>query len=78
MDTPGFANPIAMDQEVPLPQRENKIAINAGDVSLKRVAGGWQLWAGQRMLRDFGDREFDARRGPRLPRHPAHRVGHDR
>jgi hypothetical protein len=61
MDAPGMANPIAMAQEVPLPQRENKIAINAGDVSLKRVAGGWQLWAGQRVLRDFGDHETDAR-----------------
>jgi hypothetical protein len=48
-------NAIAMPQELPLPQKENKIAINAGDITLKRVAGGaWQLWMGQKMLRDFG------------------------
>jgi hypothetical protein len=55
------ANPIAQPQEVPLPQPENKVAISAPDVTLKRVQGGWQLWAGQKMLRDFGDREADAR-----------------
>jgi hypothetical protein len=54
-------NPIAQPQEIPLPQPENKVAIKAGDVSLKRVQGGWQLWAGQKVLRDFGDRETDAR-----------------
>ena len=48
-------NAIAMPQELPLPQKENMIAINSGDITLKRVAGGaWQLWMGQKMLRDFG------------------------
>jgi hypothetical protein len=66
--SPGFpANPgtqlapIAQPQEIKLPQPENKFALNASDVTLKRLAGGWQLWAGQKMLRDFGDREMDAR-----------------
>jgi len=50
-----------MPQEVPLPQRENRFPIDSGNVRLKRVGGGWQLWADQRMLRDFGDHEADAR-----------------
>lgn len=54
-------HPLAVPQQVQLPQPENKFALNAGDVSLKRVVGGWQLWAGQKVLRDFGDRENDAR-----------------
>lgn len=65
-----------MPQEVPLPQRENKFEINSGDVRLKRVGGGWQLWAGQRMLRDFGDHETDARDVARVYRdiHPTEWV----
>jgi hypothetical protein len=48
-------NPIAKPQEIPLPQKENLIPIKAQDISLKRVAGGtWQLWMGQKMLREFG------------------------
>ncbi|MBA4063891.1 MAG: hypothetical protein C0501_09300 [Isosphaera sp.] len=59
---PGVAPPpVAQPQEVPLPQPENKFALAAADVTLKRAVGGWQLWAGQRLLRDFGDREQDAR-----------------
>jgi hypothetical protein len=61
-------NPVAQPQDFSLPQPEKKFAINAGDVSLKRVAGAWQLWAGQRMLRDFGDRENDARDAVRVYR----------
>jgi hypothetical protein len=61
--SPGLPSPtpIAQPQEIPLPQPENKVSLNAGDVSLKRTYTGWQLWAGQRVLRDFGDRETDAR-----------------
>ena len=72
MNTPGssnpspFANPIAQPQEVPLPQPEMKIPLNARDVSLKRVAGGWQLWAGFKMVRDFGDQELVARNALRV------------
>ncbi len=54
-------NPVAQPQEFALPQPETKFAINANDVTLKRIAGAWQLWAGQKMLRDFGERETDAR-----------------
>jgi hypothetical protein len=58
---PAVAPPVAQPQEIPLPQPENKFALNAADVSLKRAVGGWQLWEGQKQLRDFGDREQDAR-----------------
>ncbi|QJW96649.1 hypothetical protein [Frigoriglobus tundricola] len=47
--------------EVPLPQPEQKTAFSAMDVSVKRVVGGWQVWAGQRVLRDVGDNETNAR-----------------
>jgi hypothetical protein len=59
-------NPVAQPQEIRLPQPEKKFALNANDVSLKRVSGAWQLWAGQRMVRDFGDREMDARNALRV------------
>lgn len=48
-------NPIAEAQQIPLPRKENRIAINSADVNVKRVAGAWQLWAGQKLLRDFGN-----------------------
>jgi len=57
---PSPVAPGAYDPGSP-PQPENKFPINPTDVSLKRVNGSWQLWAGQRLLRDFGDRELDAR-----------------
>jgi hypothetical protein len=47
--------------EVPLPQPEQKMALGAMDVQVKRVVGGWQVWAGQRVLRDLGDNEVAAR-----------------
>ncbi len=47
--------------EVPLPQAEQKAPVSAMDVSVKRVVGGWQVWAGQRVLRDLGDNETNAR-----------------
>jgi hypothetical protein len=58
---PEQKNPIAQPQEIPLPQPERKFALRAADVSVKRVRGAWQLWAGQKVLRDFGDNEIDAR-----------------
>lgn len=58
--SPG-TNPIAMPQEFPLPLPENKLAFNAADVAVKRAVGSWQLWAGHKMLRDFGDNETNAR-----------------
>lgn len=54
-------NPIAQAQEVPLPQPERKFPLDSRDVSLKRAVGAWQLWVGQKLLRDFGDHEQDAR-----------------
>lgn len=54
-------NPIAQPQEITLPRPENKISLRSGDISIKRLNNHWQLWVGQRMLRDFGDREMDAR-----------------
>ncbi|WP_439625089.1 hypothetical protein [Gemmata sp.] len=59
-------NPIAQPQEVPLPYPEAKTPINVRDLSLKRVSGGWQLWGGFKVLRDFGDRELDARNALRV------------
>lgn len=41
--------------EVPLPYPERKVALRAADVTVKRVVGGWQVWAGQQVLRDTGD-----------------------
>jgi hypothetical protein len=52
---------IAQPQDVALPRPENKFPLNIGDLSLKRLRTGWQLWAGQRLLRDFGDNEMDGR-----------------
>jgi len=60
--------PIAQPQDIPLPAPETKFSINAVDVTLKRISGTWQLWAGQKMLRDFGDRELDARDALRVYR----------
>lgn len=57
-------NPVAQPQEITLPQPENKIPLQARDISLKRAHTGWQIWAGQRVLRDFGndrDSETNAR-----------------
>lgn len=42
-------------EATPLPFREEKFAVNALDVTVKRASGAWQVWAGQRMLRDTGD-----------------------
>ena len=51
----GVPNQVAKPFEMPLPQPENRFAISATDVSVKRLAGSWQLWAGQKLLRDFGN-----------------------
>jgi hypothetical protein len=66
--TEGRANSLAQAQEISLPKPENKFAFNVGDVSLKQLRDGWQLWLGQRVLRDFGDREADARDALRVYR----------
>jgi hypothetical protein len=51
-------SPIA---EAPLPQPEQRMALSAMDVQVKRVVGGWQVWAGQKVLRDLGENEIGAR-----------------
>ena len=63
---PPVANaPLAMPKqpgsEIPLPQPEQKLAFSAMDVSVKRVVGGWEVWAGQKVLRNTGDNEGIAR-----------------
>ncbi|MBM3981130.1 MAG: hypothetical protein FJ304_12745 [Planctomycetes bacterium] len=50
--------------EVALPHAEIKLALHAQDVAVKRVAGGWEVWAGARPLRATGnnnDSETNAR-----------------
>jgi hypothetical protein len=47
--------------EVPLPHPEQKAALNVMDVQVKRAPGTWQVWAGQKMVRDVGDNETSAR-----------------
>jgi hypothetical protein len=51
----------AIGAEIALPYAEHKMALSALDVQVKRVIGGWQVWAGQKMLRDVGDSEMNAR-----------------
>lgn len=62
--------------EVPLPHPENKIKIDVGAISLKRVRGSWQVWMGQTLLRDFGDDETGAKDVVRVMRelHPTEWV----
>jgi hypothetical protein len=62
----GQANTIAQPQEISLPEPEKKISLRSGNVSVKRINNSWQLWAGQLLLRDFGDRELDARNSLRV------------
>lgn len=51
----------AIGGEMALPYPEQKFTISALDVSVKRVVGGWEVWAGQKMLRNTGDNENNAR-----------------
>lgn len=47
--------------ETPLPHPEDKAAIDAGTVTVKRVNGTWQVWAGQRPLKNLGADETGAK-----------------
>ena len=47
--------------EVPLPYAEEKLPLDAGTVTLKRVNNSWQVWAGPRLLKDLGDQEESAK-----------------
>jgi hypothetical protein len=53
--------PIAKALEIPLPQKEDKLEFKATDVSVKRIGGSWQVWHGQKVLRDLGNNESGAR-----------------
>jgi hypothetical protein len=85
--TPGAASPGAaagtpgapaagLPAEFPLPQPEQKVALSAMDVQVKRVMTGWEVWVGQRQLRTFGDNETGARDVARVFRdlHPTEWV----
>ena len=54
---------------VPLPFQEQKFAIDAGAVVMKRIGANWQVWAGQRMLRDVANDEDAANPGPSFATH---------
>ncbi len=47
--------------EIPLPHPENKLRLNVMDVQVKRAPGTWHLCVGQKVLRDLGDNETNAR-----------------
>jgi hypothetical protein len=47
--------------EVVLPYPEDKFPLDTALVSFKRINGSWQVWAGQRMLRDLGNDETGAK-----------------
>ncbi len=73
---PNGSGPVDVPVEVELPYPENKIAIDAGLISLKRVRGSWQVWMGLRPLRDLGDDETGAKEVVRIMRelHPTEWV----
>ncbi len=52
------SSPVA---EITLPHPEQKMPLSSLDVQVKRVSGGWQVWAGQKVMRDLGDNETNAR-----------------
>src|SRR6185295_11585305 len=58
---PAPAAPPGPAAETPLPQPEQKAPFSAADVTVKRAVGGWQVWSGQKMVRDTGDNENNAR-----------------
>jgi hypothetical protein len=47
--------------EITLPYPEQKMAMSVMDVQVKRAGGGWQVWSGQKVLRELGDNELAAR-----------------
>ncbi|MBY0514815.1 MAG: hypothetical protein K2P78_12990 [Gemmataceae bacterium] len=65
IDAPGTANPYA---DLPLPFPEERFAIDANAVMLKRVGASWQVWAGPRVLKDLGPNEDAAKEVVRVIR----------
>lgn len=64
----GVLAPTPDRAEIPLPNEERKVAIDPVTLSLKRLAGSWQLWADRVFLRDFGNSEMEARDALRVIR----------
>lgn len=62
--------------EMPLPRIEDKIAIDVGAMTVKKVNGAWQVWAGQRTVRNLGNDETGAKDIVRLmhEQHPTEWV----
>jgi hypothetical protein len=68
--------------EVVLPYPEDKFPLDSATVTMKRINGSWQVWAGQRLLRDLGNDERAAQDVTRTLRelHPTEwaRIGSPR
>lgn len=47
--------------ETPLPQPEAKFAIDSGAVTVKKIGGSWQVWAGPLPLKNLGNDETGAK-----------------
>ncbi len=58
--------------EMPLPHPEQKIPIDAGTVTVKKIGGSWQVWMGPRPFRNLGMDEVGANDVARVVRalHP--------
>ena len=48
------------EQVVKLPQAEKLEKIDPQSISVKRLAGAWQIWANEKPFRSFGDNGDDA------------------
>ena len=68
--------------DVPLPYPEDRFPLDAASVTVKRINGSWQVWGGQRVLRDLGNDEGTAQNVARTLRdlHPTEwvRIGSPR
>ncbi|MDB5310611.1 MAG: hypothetical protein JWO38_4813 [Gemmataceae bacterium] len=58
---PDGSTTLPFQTEMPLPYPEDKVPLDVGAVTLKRINGGWQVWAGQRVLKTLGDDEVGAK-----------------
>jgi len=65
-ETPQDLRPIRT--EAALPSAEQKFPIDPVTLSLRRLGDSWQIWAGQKLLRSFGNSEVDAREALRVMR----------
>lgn len=71
--TPGMPSPEGVvlqpqPDDIPLPYTEDKFPIDTGTVMMKRVGANWQVWAGQRVLKDLGPNEDAAKEVVRIIR----------